>query len=73
MVFDDFKFTEVYLFERNGFTNLVFGLNSTEIDMLNLSLLRLRIGNRLMWLDYYIKDIYYKDIDVKKLGGKINL
>ena len=73
MVFDDFKFTEVYLFERNGFTNLVFGLNSTEIDMLNLSLLRLRIGNRLMWLDYYIKGIYYKDIDVKKLGGKINL
>lgn len=73
MVFDDFKFTEVYLFERNGFTNLVFGLNNPEIDMMNLALLRLRVGNRLMWLDYYIKGIYYKDIDVKKLGGKINL
>lgn len=73
MVFDDFKFTEVYLFERNGFTNLVFGLNNPKIDMMNLVLLRLRVGNRLMWLDYYIKGIYYKDIDVKKLGGKINL
>ncbi len=61
------------MFERNGFTNLVFGLNSPDIDMMNLALLRLRIGNRLMWLDYYIKGIYYKDIDVKKLGGKINL
>ncbi len=60
---DSFSFDEIYLFEKDGVTNIAFALNNKSIDISKLAMFRLRIRNEFgaMWLSDYI-DNYLRDV-----------
>ena len=60
---DSFSFDEIYLFEKDGVTNIAFALNNKSIDISKLAMFRLKIRNEFgaMWLSDYI-DNYLKDV-----------
>lgn len=60
---DSFSFDEIYLFEKDGVTNISFALNNKSIDISKLAMFRLKIRNEFgaMWLSDYI-DNYLKDV-----------
>lgn len=62
---DSFSFDEVYSFQNGNLTNLAFALNSKDIDMGKLAIIRLKMREAFgaMWLSDYIDNGYIKDID----------
>lgn len=63
---DSFKFKEVYFFENNDLSNMVFPLDNKDIDMGKLAMFRLKIREDFgaMWLSDYIDNGYIKDINI---------
>ena len=63
---DSFKFKEVYFFENDDLSNLVFPLKSKDIDMNKFAMFRLKIRKYFssMWLSDYIDNGYIKDINI---------
>jgi len=63
---NSFKFKDVYLFENNDLSNMVFPLDSKDIDMGKLAMFRLKIRENFgaMWLSDYIDNGYIKDVNI---------
>ncbi len=66
IVDENFEFDKVYTFTNEKLTNLLFPLNSNEIDIPRLAIFRLKIRNDFgaMWLSDYIDNGYLKDLQV---------
>ena len=62
----DFTFNEVYTFQNGDLTNMLFALNSEDIDIGRLAILRLQMRFEFgsMWLSDYIDNGYIKDISI---------
>ena len=62
----DFTFNEVYTFQNDNLTNMLFALNSKDIDIGRLAILRLKMRADFgsMWLSDYIDNGYIKDITI---------
>lgn len=66
IVSDSFSFNKVYVFKNNNLTNLIFVLDSKDIDMSKLAIFRLKIRYNFgaMWLSDYVDNGYIKDINI---------
>lgn len=66
IVGDSFSFDEVYSFDNNNLTNMLFALNSKEINIGKLAIFRLKIRDTIgaMWLSDYIDNGYIKDVKI---------
>ena len=62
---DSFSFNKVYEFQNGDLTNLAFALDSKEINIPRLSIVRLQLRQNYgaMWLSDYIDNGYIKDIN----------
>ena len=63
---DSFSFNEIYSFQNGNLTNLAFALNSKDIDIGKLAMIRLKMRDTVgaMWLSDYIDNGYIKNIDI---------
>lgn len=66
IVNDSFSFDNIYFFENNDLANLIFTLDSKDINMSKLAIFRLKIRNDFgaMWLSDYIDNGYIKNINI---------
>ena len=62
----DFKFSEVYYFDNEDLTNMLFGLNDKGLNIGRLAMVRLKMIESFgaMWLSDYIDNGYIKDINI---------
>lgn len=62
---DSFSFDEIYKFQNDKLTNLVFSLDSKDIDISRLAIVRLQLRRDFgaMWLSDYIDNGYIKDME----------
>ena len=62
----NFTFNEVYTFKNEDSTNMLFALNSKDINFGRLAILRLKMRSDFgsMWLSDYIDNGYIKDISI---------
>lgn len=61
IVSEDFNFKEIYQFKNEDINNMMFSLDSKDIDMGKLAVLRLKLRQDFgaMWLSDYV-DNYFK-------------
>lgn len=66
IVSDSFSFNKIYFFDNNDLTNLVFMLDSKDINMSKLAGFRLKIRDIFgaMWLSDYIDNGYIKNKNI---------